>query len=50
MEVYLAETKPLLDEYDERDLLVKVDGVGEIDEVAKRITDALDTKVQDATA
>ena len=50
MEVYLAETKPLLDEYDERDLLVKVDGVGEIDEVAKRITDALDTRVQDATA
>lgn len=50
MEVYLAQTKPLLDEYDERDLLVKVDGVGEIDQVAKRITDALDTKVQDATA
>lgn len=49
MEVYLAETRPLLDEYAERDLLVEVDGVGEIDEVATRITSALDAKVRNQT-
>ena len=41
MAIYHRETKPLSDAYSERGLLVKVDGVGEVDEVAQRIVDAL---------
>ena len=37
--VYQSETAPLLDYY--RDILVTVDGVGEVDEVAERIQTAL---------
>jgi len=40
-EVYEAETAPLLDVYRKRGLLVEVDGVGGIDEVAARIDAAL---------
>ncbi len=40
-EVYTAETSPLLEIYSERGLLREVDGMGEIDEVARRIDDAL---------
>jgi adenylate kinase len=40
-EVYVRETSPLIDVYRERGLLVPVDGLGEIDEVAKRIASAL---------
>lgn len=40
-EVYLRETSPLIDVYRERGLLVPVDGLGGIDEVAERITAAL---------
>lgn len=40
-EVYAAETAPLLEVYAERGLLVEVDGLGEIDEVASRIDAAL---------
>jgi adenylate kinase len=40
-EVYTAETAPLIDVYRERGLLVQVDGMGEVDEVAARIDDAL---------
>jgi adenylate kinase len=36
-EVYTAETAPLLEVYGSRGLLIEVDGVGDIDEVAKRI-------------
>ncbi|TSD68450.1 adenylate kinase [Aeromicrobium piscarium] len=40
-EVYAAETAPLLNVYRERGLLVEVDGMGSVDEVAARIDAAL---------
>ncbi|MDR6971463.1 adenylate kinase [Leifsonia shinshuensis] len=40
-QVYLRETSPLIDVYRERGLLVPVDGLGGIDEVAERIAAAL---------
>lgn len=40
-QVYLDETAPLLDQYGERDLLVRVDGVGAVDDVAARVLAAL---------
>lgn len=43
MDVYLADTKPLLDHYHHQGLLVEVDGNGTVDEVAQRIFDALDS-------
>lgn len=39
---YLDETSPLLDVYRDRGLLVEVDGMGHVDEITKRIFDALD--------
>lgn len=42
LEVYSAETEPLIAVYAERGLVVSVDGMGEIDEVQQRIFDALD--------
>ena len=36
-EVYTAETAPLLEVYGSRGLLLEVDGVGDVDEVARRI-------------
>lgn len=41
-QVYAQQTAPLVDLYRERELLVQVDGLGEIDEVAERIYAALD--------
>lgn len=41
-QVYAQQTAPLVDLYRERGLLVQVDGLGEIDEVAERIYAALD--------
>lgn len=40
-EVYVRETSPLIDVYRERGLLVPVDGLGGMDEVAERIVRAL---------
>lgn len=40
-QVYLRETSPLIDVYRERGLLVEVDGLGAVDEVAARIREAL---------
>jgi adenylate kinase len=40
-EVYARETSPLIAVYRDRGLLIEVDGLGEIDDVAARITDAL---------
>jgi adenylate kinase len=40
--IYVAETEPLVDFYDQRGLLVRVDGLGSVDEVAERIVVALD--------
>lgn len=42
MVVYLRDTKPLLDHYRSQGLLVKVEGLGTIDEVGARIVAALD--------
>lgn len=41
LEVYRQQTAPLIDLYDGRGMLAKVDGIGEIDEVTTRISDAL---------
>ena len=41
-EVYAEQTEPLIDVYRNRNLLIEVDGMGEVDEVTKRIFDALD--------
>jgi adenylate kinase len=40
-EVYAEQTEPLIDVYRDRNLLVEVDGMGEVDEVSKRVLDAL---------
>src|SRR3954454_13983000 len=41
-EVYAEETEPLIEIYRGRGILIEVDGLGEVDEVTKRIFDALD--------
>ncbi len=41
-EVYGEQTAPLIEVYDERGLLVRVDGMGTVDEVTSRVFDALD--------
>jgi adenylate kinase len=35
--LYLEQTKPLIDAYDGRGLLIEIDGLGDVDEVTKRI-------------
>nr|MCW2728609.1 adenylate kinase [Aeromicrobium sp.] len=40
-EVYTAETAPLLEVYGSRGIVIKVDGMGEVDEVTQRIDAAL---------
>ncbi len=45
IEVYEAETRPVLDVYRERGLVVQVDALGLVDEVFGRITDALGLKL-----
>jgi adenylate kinase len=45
MDVYNTATDPLLDTYRERGILVEVDGIGSIEEVAARVTAALDAKL-----
>lgn len=41
-EVYAEQTEPLIDVYRSRGLLVEVDGMGEVDEVTRRIFESLD--------
>ena len=41
MQVYAEETAPLTTTYGERGVLVRVDGMGEIDEVTDRVLDAI---------
>jgi adenylate kinase len=41
-EVYTEQTEPLIGVYRERGILVEVDGMGTVDEVTKRIFEALD--------
>ncbi len=45
-ELYVEQTEPLIDVYRRRDLLVEVDGMGEVDEVTVRIFAALDSIVE----
>ena len=40
-EVYHDQTAPLIDVYRDRGLMIEVDGMGEVDEVSKRVFDAL---------
>jgi adenylate kinase len=42
---YLDETSPLLDVYEQRGQLVEVDGLGEVEDVTKRIFAALDERI-----
>ena len=41
-EVYAEQTEPLIEVYRARNLLIEVNGMGEVDEVTQRIFDALD--------
>lgn len=43
-EVYARETTPLIAVYRDWDLLIEVDGLGDMDEVSARIADALDER------
>lgn len=45
LDIYDAETAPLAKAYEDRGLLVSVDGIGEVDEVADRVLGALGAKV-----
>jgi adenylate kinase len=45
-ELYLEETEPLIAVYRERGLVHEVDGMGEVEDVTKRIFDALDVVPQ----
>ena len=49
-EVYVEQTEPLIEVYRDRNLLVEVDGMGEVDEVTQRIFDALDVDPAELTA
>jgi adenylate kinase len=44
-DVYAEQTAPLVDVYDGRGLLVRVDGMGEMDDVTERVTLALQPSV-----
>lgn len=44
MAIYHAQTAPLAETYAARDLLVQVDGLGDVDEVSARIGEALDAR------
>ena len=41
-QVYLEQTEPLIAVYQKRDILVEVDGMGEVDDVTRRVFEALD--------
>ncbi len=41
-DVYTEQTAPLIEVYDERGLLVRVDGMGDVAEVSARVVDALE--------
>ena len=45
--LYESETRPLLQWFDEKDLLIEVDGLGAEDEVFGRVQAALDAAVDD---
>jgi adenylate kinase len=45
-EVYREQTEPLIEVYRDRGILVEVDGIGDVDQVTKRIFEALDVVPQ----
>ena len=45
LDLYEKETKPLLSFYEDRDLLVEVDGQGATDEVFERVQQIVDSKI-----
>lgn len=45
-EIYTEQTEPLIEVYRDRGILVEIDGMGSVDEVTKRIFDALDVVPQ----
>lgn len=45
LDIYEAETAPLAEAYAARDLLVPVDGTGEIDEITQRVLGSLSSRV-----
>lgn len=45
IEVYAVETEPVLSVYRERGLVVEVDALGEVNDVTRRLTEALDAKL-----
>ncbi len=45
LDVYAEQTAPVSGVYAERDLLVRVDGIGEVDEVTERLLAALASHV-----
>jgi adenylate kinase len=45
-ELYLEQTEPLIEVYRKRDLLIEVDGMGEVDDVTARVFSALDVVPQ----
>ena len=45
-ELYTEQTEPLIDVYRDRNLLIEVDGMGEVEDVTRRIFDALDVVPQ----
>lgn len=45
LQVYHQSTKPLIDYYKQKSLLETINGVGELDEVFRRITNALQNKI-----
>ena len=50
LQVYAEQTAPLLEIYRARGILVEVDGLGPIDEVSRRIFEALDSRVKSTSA
>jgi adenylate kinase len=50
LDLFDRETEPLLDYYDGRGLLVRVDAEGAVDEVTERIVEALDGRRQEGVA
>jgi adenylate kinase len=44
LEVFAIKTRPLIDYYERRGLLQRVDAIGEVDEVTKRILDGLERR------
>ena len=48
-DVYVEQTAPLVETYERRGLLVRVDGMGDVDEVGSRIAEALHGRGLDAS-